>query len=168
MNAATVAAYIGLGSNLSDPRAQVEAALLALARLPHTRLVARSRLYRTAPWGDVAQPDFVNAVAQLETALDAPALMQALLAIERAAGRVRGVERYGPRVLDLDLLVYGDQRIEAAGLIVPHPRLAERAFVLVPLREIAPSLEIPGSGRVERLLQRIDTAGVTLLQGSAG
>lgn len=168
MNAARVAVYIGLGSNLGDPSAQVEAALLALARLPHTRLIARSHLYRTAPWGDVTQPDFINAVARLETALDASALMQALLGIERDAGRVRGAERYGPRVLDLDLLVYSDQRIEAANLVVPHPRLAERAFVLVPLHEIAPDLEIPGSGRVEQLLQRIDTSGVTRLLGRAG
>ncbi|TLY53465.1 MAG: 2-amino-4-hydroxy-6-hydroxymethyldihydropteridine diphosphokinase [Gammaproteobacteria bacterium] len=168
MNPATVAAYIGLGSNLDDPAAQVEAALLAFARLPRTRLVARSHLYRTAPWGGVAQPDFINAVAQLDTALDAAALMHALLGIERDAGRVRGAERYGPRVLDLDLLVYDDRCIEAAGLSVPHPRLAERAFVLVPLHEIAPSLEIPGLGRVEQLLRRIDTSGVTPVQGPAG
>lgn len=163
MNAKTVAAYIGLGSNLDDPSAQVEAAVGALARLPHTRLTARSRLYRTAPWGEVAQPDFVNAAARLDTSLGAADLMQALLDIERAAGRVRGAQRHGPRVLDLDLLLYGDRRIDTADLAVPHPRLAERAFVLVPLREIAPALEIPGLGRVEDLLRRVDPGGVAAL-----
>jgi 2-amino-4-hydroxy-6-hydroxymethyldihydropteridine diphosphokinase len=160
MNSATVAAYIGLGSNLEDPRGQVAAALDALARLPQTRLVARSRLYRTAPWGGVAQPDFINAAAHLETALDAPTLMLALLDIEQVAGRVRGPERYGPRILDLDLLVYGDVHIDSAGLAVPHPRLAERAFVLLPLSEIAPNLEIPGQGRVADLLARVDAGGM--------
>jgi len=163
MNAPPIAAYIGLGSNLDDPPAQVEAAMHALAHLPHTRLVARSRLYRTAPWGDVAQPEFVNAVARLDTSLTAIDLMRALLGVERAAGRVRGPERYGPRVLDLDLLLYGDQRIDTADLAVPHPRLAERAFVLVPLCEIAPALEIPGSGRVEELLRRVDAREVAAL-----
>lgn len=164
MSAATVAAYIGLGSNLDMPALRVEAALRSLARLPQSRLVTHSGLYRTAPWGSVAQPDFINAVAQLDTALAPTELMQALLDIERAAGRVRGAERYGPRVLDLDLLVYGDQRIETPELAVPHPRLAERAFVLLPLLEIAPNLQIPGYGRLADLLARVDaSSGITPL-----
>ena len=151
-----ITAYIGLGSNLDEPGAQVERALCELDALPLTRLVARSRLYRTAPWGGIAQPDFINAVARLETGLDAQALMRALLTIERRAGRRRDGERNGPRVLDLDLLLYGDQRIADADLQVPHPRLHERAFVLVPLAEIAPDLAVPGQGRLGELLARVD------------
>jgi 2-amino-4-hydroxy-6-hydroxymethyldihydropteridine diphosphokinase len=153
-----IPAYVGLGSNLLDPEAQVEGALRALQALPDTELIARSRLYRTRPWGGVAQPDFVNAAAQLTTGLGAAALMQALLAIERDAGRTRTGERFGPRVLDLDLLVYGEEVIDEPGLHVPHPRLGERAFVLVPLAEIAPALVVPGQGRVDGLLARIDPA----------
>jgi 2-amino-4-hydroxy-6-hydroxymethyldihydropteridine diphosphokinase len=157
------AAFVGLGSNLDDPRAQLESALRALAHLPRTQAIARSRLYRTAPWGGVDQPDFVNAVAHLDTALGARELMRALLGIERDAGRVRGTQRYGPRVLDLDLLVYGSDRIDEAGLVVPHPRLAERAFVLAPLHEIAPDLEIPGQGRVADLLAGVDATDIAPL-----
>ena len=159
-----IAAYVGLGSNLLDPEAQVERALRAMQALPGTELRARSCLYRTRPWGGIAQPDFVNAVAQLATGLSAPDLMGALLAIERDSGRTRSAERFGPRVLDLDLLVYGDEVIDEPGLHVPHPRLRERAFVLVPLAEIAPALVVPGQGRVDALLARIDPAdrGVTV------
>ena len=153
-----VAAYIGLGSNLDAPDEQVERALRELQALPRTRLVARSRLYRTAPWGGIAQPDFINAVAQLETGLDAHGLMRALLAIEHRAGRRRDGERNGPRVLDLDLLLYGDRHIADTELQVPHPRLHERAFVLVPLAELAPDLDVPGLGPVRELLARIDMA----------
>jgi len=153
-----ITAYIGLGSNLDAPRGQVERALRELDALPQTRLVARSRLYRTAPWGGIAQPDFINAVARLETGLDAQALMRALLAIEHRAGRRRDGERNGPRVLDLDLLLYGDQRVVDADLQVPHPRLHERAFVLVPLAEIALDLAVPGQGPLSELLARVDVA----------
>lgn len=150
--------YIGLGSNLADPAAQVEAGLRALARLPKTRLVARSRLYRSAPWGRVDQPEFVNAAAQLETVLEPGLLLDALLQIERAAGRERDGTRWGPRVLDLDILVYGERRIAEPGLHVPHPHLPERAFVLVPLAEIAPDLQVPGRGRVADLLAGVDAS----------
>ena len=150
--------YIGLGSNLADPPAQVEAGLRALARLPRTRLSAHSHLYLSAPWGRVDQPAFVNAVATLETELAPRDLLDALLALERAAGRERDGTRWGPRVLDLDRLVFGDRRIEEPGLRVPHPHLHERAFVLVPLAEIAPGLDIPGWGRVADLLAYIDVA----------
>jgi 2-amino-4-hydroxy-6-hydroxymethyldihydropteridine diphosphokinase len=123
---------------------------------------ARSRLYRTPPWGILEQPDFVNAAARLETALAPRQLLDALLAIEAAAGRVRGVTN-GPRTLDLDLLLYGDQVIAVPGLVVPHPRLHQRAFVLLPLADVAPELEVPGQGRVAELLERVDTAGCVAL-----
>ncbi len=156
-------AFVALGSNLDDPRAQVERAFEALARLPDTALLARSRLYRSAPWGGVAQPDFVNAAALVDTGLPARALLDALLAIERRAGRVRG-ERNGPRVLDLDLLLYGDRALREPGLELPHPRLHERAFVLRPLADIAPGLEVPGHGRVLDLLAHADAGDCVPLQ----
>lgn len=153
-----VAAFVALGSNLGDPQARVQQGFAALATLPHTKLRARSRLYRTPPWGIVDQPDFVNAAACLATGLAPRALLDALLAIEAGAGRVRGV-RNGPRTLDLDLLVYGDQIIATPDLTVPHPRLHERAFVLVPLADLAPDLDVPGQGRVADLLAHVDAAG---------
>jgi 2-amino-4-hydroxy-6-hydroxymethyldihydropteridine diphosphokinase len=152
------ASYVALGSNLDDPGAQVERGFAALAALPGTLLRARSRRYRTSPWGVVDQPDFVNAVARLETSLAPRTLLDVLLAIEARAGRVRGL-RYGPRVLDLDLLLYGDCELREAGLTLPHPRLHERAFVLLPLADLAPDLEVPGRGRVADLLAQVDTTG---------
>ncbi|HJP97048.1 MAG TPA: 2-amino-4-hydroxy-6-hydroxymethyldihydropteridine diphosphokinase [Rhodanobacteraceae bacterium] len=156
------AAYVALGSNLDDPEAQVERGFAALAALPGTQLAARSRLYRTPPWGVMEQPAFVNAVVALETSLAPRELLSALLAIEARAGRVRGV-RYGPRTLDLDLLLYGDCELREAGLTIPHPRLQERAFVLLPLADIAPGLNIPGQGRVDDLLARTDASGCIAL-----
>lgn len=153
-----VAAYVALGSNLTDPRAQVERGFDALSRLSGTTLAARSRLYRTPPWGLVAQPDFTNAVARLETTLAPRELLAALLAIEAAAGRQRGVAN-GPRTLDLDLLLHGDARLDEADLILPHPRLWQRAFVLLPLADLAPTLDIPGQGTVAALLARVDARG---------
>jgi 2-amino-4-hydroxy-6-hydroxymethyldihydropteridine diphosphokinase len=150
--------YIGLGSNLADPAAQVAAGLRALARLPKTRLVAHSRLYRSAPWGRADQPEFVNAVIQLETALEPRELLDHLLGIERGAGRERDGTRWGPRILDLDILAYAQRRVAEPGLQVPHPHLHERAFVLVPLAEIAPDLHIPGRGRVADLLAGVDAS----------
>lgn len=133
-----VTAYIALGANLGDARATVRDALLALDRLPQTRLLRASGLYRTAPW-EASGPDFINAVAAVETGLDAHELLRALQALELQAGRERPY-RNAPRTLDLDLLLYGDAVIDAPELTVPHPRLRERAFVLVPLAEIAPAL----------------------------
>jgi 2-amino-4-hydroxy-6-hydroxymethyldihydropteridine diphosphokinase len=151
-------ACVALGSNLDDPRLQVERGFAALAALPRTRLLARSRLYRTPPWGVPDQPDFVNAAARLETGLVPRELLDALLAIEADAGRVRGV-RNGPRTLDLDLLLYGNRVIDEPGFTVPHPRLHERAFVLLPLADVAPDAEVPGQGRVRELAARVDTTG---------
>jgi 2-amino-4-hydroxy-6-hydroxymethyldihydropteridine diphosphokinase len=156
-------AHVALGANLGDPRAQVLAAVEALAALPHTQVLACSRLYLTPPWGMLEQPPFVNAVAQLDTSLEPRDLLAALLEIERAAGRERGAERWGPRRLDLDLLLYGDRVCASAGLTLPHPRIAERAFVLLPLAELAPDLAIPGQGRVADLLARLDTRDCRLL-----
>ena len=163
-----IAAYIGLGSNLDAPGAQVEGALRELDALPQTRLIARSRLYRTAPWGGIAQPDFINAVAALDTHLDAHRLMRELLAIEHRAGRRRDGERNGPRVLDLDLLLYGEEQFAEVDLQIPHPRLHERAFVLVPLAEIAPDLIVPGHGTVRSLAARLpDSGGIVFAENPA-
>jgi 2-amino-4-hydroxy-6-hydroxymethyldihydropteridine diphosphokinase len=156
-------AFVGLGANLGDPRGQVRRALLALAGLPGTRLLAASSLYRSAPVGVVAQLDFVNAVAEVETALAARALLDALLDEERRFGRTREFPG-APRTLDLDLLLYGDRVIAEPGLVVPHPRMHERAFVLAPLAEIAPDIAIPGKGRAAALLaacvdQKIEKIG---------
>ena len=142
-------AAIGLGANLGEAAGSVRAAIDALVGLPGTALQAVSRLYRTPAWGVTAQPDFINAVAVVDTELDARSLLDALLAIEREYGRVRVVgERWGPRTLDLDLLLYGDAVIDAPGLRVPHPHLHERAFALLPLLEIWPDVAIPGVASV--------------------
>ena len=158
-----VSAFVGLGSNLGEPAAEIERAIAALRELQDSRLVARSSLYRTAPWGGIVQPDFINAVAALDTALPAKVLMAELLAIERRLGRRRDVERYGPRVIDLDLLTYGDDIIDEPGLRVPHPHLHERAFVLVPLAEIAPAAWIPQRGSVAAALAAVDGTDCTRL-----
>jgi 2-amino-4-hydroxy-6-hydroxymethyldihydropteridine diphosphokinase len=155
-------AYVALGSNLYGPRAQVEHGFDALAALPQTALRTHSRLYRTPPWGIVDQPDFVNAVACIETCLGPRALLEALLAIESRAGRVH-LRRNGPRTLDLDLLLYGQIERDEADLVIPHPRMHERAFVLLPLADIASGLTVPGRGRVDDLLTRVDRSGCTPL-----
>jgi 2-amino-4-hydroxy-6-hydroxymethyldihydropteridine diphosphokinase len=145
-------AYIGIGSNLDQPQAQVMRAFDELAELPGTRLSGRSSLYRSAPLGHAAQPDFINAVAALDTELDAEALLRALQAIEARHGRQRSF-RNAPRTLDLDLLLHGDTRIDRPELTLPHPRMHERAFVLHPLLEIAPQLRIPGHGGIGECLK---------------
>ncbi len=144
-------AYVGLGSNLDRPARQVAQAFELLDEIPKTRLVLRSSLYRSTPFGGVEQPDFVNAAAALLTGLAAMDLLTALQAIERRQGRDRDGARWGPRVLDLDLLVYAGATLDEPGLKVPHPGIAERNFVLLPLVEIAPELVIPGLGRVAEL-----------------
>jgi len=144
----SVRAYIGIGSNLNDPVAQVRQAISALQALPETRLVATSSLYSGTPMGPVDQPDYVNAVAGVDTRLSAGELLQALNRIEDLQGRVRQGERWGPRTLDLDLLLYGDSTIAVPGLSVPHPGMHTRDFVVVPLAEIAGDLEIPGRGQL--------------------
>jgi len=155
-----IPAYVALGSNLDDPRAQVERAFDALAELPQTRTVLRSSLYRSQPFGPVVQPEFVNAVAGLLTSLDPAALLAGLKELESQLGRSQPVVRWGPRRIDLDLLLHGSSRVSGPGLEVPHPGIAGRAFVLVPLAEIAPDLDVPGLGRVRALLERVDAATV--------
>ena len=157
-----VTAYVALGANLEDPAVQVRAGLAALATLPHTQLLVQSSLYRTAPVGYADQPDFINAVAAVDTALSPRELLDALLAIELNQGRVRRFAN-APRTLDLDVLLYDDVAVNEAGLTIPHPRMHERAFVLAPLAEIAPLCEIPGHGRVGDLLRGLDMHGVTRL-----
>ena len=147
-------AYVGIGANLDDPAARVRDAFVGLAALPGTRLVKRSSLYRTQPQGYAAQPDFVNAVAALDTELAPAELLGRLQAIETKAGRRRSFPN-APRTLDLDLLLYGAQQIDQPGLVVPHPRMHERAFVLVPLLEIAPDVRIPVAGSARDCLARI-------------
>ncbi|WP_242162799.1 2-amino-4-hydroxy-6-hydroxymethyldihydropteridine diphosphokinase [Lysobacter sp. M15] len=142
-----VIAFVGLGANLGDSPATVREAMRALDVLPQTRLLRASRLYRSRAWGVETQPDFINAVAMLESRLPARTLLDELLAIERAHGRERTAEvRWGPRTLDLDLLLHGDSIIDEPGLRVPHPHLHERAFALLPLVEVAPDAVIPGRG----------------------
>lgn len=157
-----VRAFVGLGGNVGEVAAALRAALEALDALPGTRLLQASRVYRTPAWGMEQQPDFLNAVAMLETALAPRALLDALLAIERVHGRERdaGGQRWGPRTLDLDLLLHGDAVIDEPGLSLPHPQLHRRGFVLLPLAELAPDVEVPGLGRVDALLAAVDTGGI--------
>ncbi len=152
-----VRAYVALGANLGDPVATVRAAIQALRGIAGTHFRAASSLYRTAPVGLHHQPDFINAVAALDidaAVLPAPTFLARLFDIEAAFGRVRST-RNAPRTLDLDLLLFGDERCATDGLELPHPRLHERAFVLVPLAEIAPDLAIPGRGPVSGLLPAV-------------
>ena len=146
-------AFIALGSNLDNPESKVRLGLAALAGLPQVQLVAASSLYRSAALGHADQPDFVNAVAQISTGLAPRALLAALLAIEKRFGRERSF-RNAPRTLDLDLLLYDAQTIDEPELVVPHPRMHERAFVLGPLLEIAPGCVIPGRGPAADWLAR--------------
>jgi len=145
-------AYVGIGANLGDREAAIRRAAesIGAARL--------STIRETEPWGLVEQPLFLNAVAQLETDLTAPSLLARLLEVERELGRVRGGPRWGPRVIDLDLLLYGDETIDEPGLTVPHPRLHERLFVLEPLAELDPHLVVPGRGKVSALLAELQSS----------
>ena len=158
-------AFIALGSNLEQPRRQVELALTEIASLPQTRLLRQSSLYRTAPLDHnnlhaEAQPEFINAVAGVETELPPLALLHALLAIENRHGRERPY-RNAPRVLDLDLLLYEDRIMNTAELTLPHPRMCDRGFVLLPLAEIAPGQAVPGRGNVAELARHCPEQGVT-------
>jgi len=156
-------AYIGVGSNLNGPEGQVERAIDAVSRIPGSELDARSSLYQSAPFGPVEQPDFVNAVIRLVTKLDAPSLFHHLQQIESSLGRIRG-EHWGLRVIDLDLLVFGDMIIDLDDLNVPHPGIAERNFVLLPLQEIAHDLVIPGLGKVADIAVNHDEPRIRLIR----
>ncbi len=151
-NSAMVAAYIGFGSNLDNPADQVSRAIAELAELPETDFDSHSSLYQSRPMGGLDQPDYVNAVARVNTMLSPEKLLTELQAVETAHGRVRD-EHWGARTLDLDLLLYGSTIIDTPDLKVPHPGMHERAFVLYPLYEIAPDLEIPGRGAISDLMK---------------
>lgn len=158
-----IRAYVALGANLGHPAATVRAALAELAGIPESALDAASSLYRTAPLGLKHQPDFINAVAAVDTALAPLALLEALFAIEARFGRSRSVPN-APRTLDLDLLLYGDTRLNEAQLTLPHPRMHQRAFVLAPLAEIAPECRIPGRGTVLELLAGCRDQGIVRIE----
>lgn len=153
-------AYIGLGANLGDPAAQLRDALGAIAQLPGTDVTATSRFYRSAPMGPPLQPHYCNAVCRVNTALAPRDLLDSLIAIELAVGRVRGDERWGPRLLDLDLLHVVGFSLDEDGLRLPHPGLAERNFVLVPMAEIEPGLHIPGVGSVATIAAAVGRDGL--------
>lgn len=152
--------YIGIGSNLQDPLAQVQRALVALSLIPESRLVAQSRMYRSEPMGPQDQPSYINAVAALETNLSALALLRHLQAIEQAQGRIRNGTHWGPRTLDLDMLLFGGESINQSELVVPHPGLHERNFVLYPLYDIGPELVIPGRGPLKTLKLQCAATGL--------
>jgi len=151
-------AYVGLGGNLDDREGLIRRALVLLAERPEIEVLLVSSLRETDPVGFADQPRFLNGAAMIETTLAAPELLGELLAIERELGRTRNGHRNGPRTIDLDLLLYGDLVIDESGLTLPHPRLHERAFVLEPLAELDPELEVPGRGTVSGLLAELHSA----------
>lgn len=154
-----VSVFVGLGSNLDDPIRQVTLALQAMADLADSQLVNRSSLYRSAPMGPAHQPWFVNAVAELATGLAPEPLLGELQKIEQRQGRVRTLH-WGPRSLDLDILLYGSEQMATQRLTIPHPGISQRDFVLVPLLEIAPDIDIPGLGSAQRLAGRLPTSDI--------
>ena len=159
-----VNAWLGLGSNLQQPEEQLREALRRLDTVTGVNLLRVSSLFRTPPWGDEEQDDFINAVAQVDTALDPAALLNDIQLIENLMGRQRDDRRWGPRLIDIDLLLYGDLQVDTEELVIPHPRMHQRAFVLVPLFELEPGLVIPGCGRVDELLQQVDAGGIERLE----
>ena len=167
MNTLWVPAYVAIGANLGDARATVQLAFSKLDELPRTRLIVRSAMYRTAPLGPQDQPEYVNAAAGLLTQLTALELLAELKSLERTMGRDLPIVRWGPRVIDFDLSVFGSQRIQTDALTVPHPGVPVRNFVLYPLLDIAPDLDVPGHGRVRDLAARVATAGLTPLPSTS-
>jgi 2-amino-4-hydroxy-6-hydroxymethyldihydropteridine diphosphokinase len=155
--------YIGVGSNVDDPAAQVRRAFSSLETLARTRIVCVSPLYGSRPFGPIAQPEFVNAVVGALTQLDSRTLLAELQTLERSLGRPARHQSWGPRVIDLDLLVYGHECSSGGNLSLPHPGIAERNFVLLPLADIAPDLDVPGLGRVAHLAARVSSVGIWAL-----
>ena len=155
--------YVGLGSNLDNPQLQLATALAGLDEIPDTTLVKYSSFYRSKPVGPRNQPDFINAVALLNSELTALQLLGRLQSIENRHGRTRTGQRWGPRSLDLDMLMYGNEIINEPELMVPHPEIRHRNFVLIPLLELAPDIRIPGLGRADELLAVVGRAGITKL-----
>ncbi len=156
-------AYIGIGSNLDDPVRQVKEALEELDTIPDSVMISQSSLYVSKPMGPADQPDYVNAVAALDTLLSPEELLQTLQKIEQRLGRERGDEHWGPRVIDLDLLLYGKKKISTDTLTVPHPGLHERDFVIIPLAEIAGNMNIPGNGLLSTLIAACESHSVKKL-----
>ena len=153
-------AWLGLGSNMQQPVEQLKQALVKLSSLDQVEILATSSFYRTPPWGDDQQDDFINAVVKIETGLDPDTLLSYVQSIEDTMGRQRSDRRWGPRVIDIDLLLYDEIRYRSDDLELPHPRMHERAFVLVPLCELDNTLVIPAVGGVEQLLQKLDSSGI--------
>ena len=158
----TLEAALGLGGNIGDRRSFIEQALTRLGQRPGIRITSVSALYETEPWGKTDQPRFLNAAATILTTLAAPALLEACIAVERSLGRERG-ERWGPRTIDIDILLYGDARMEEPGLAIPHPRLTERVFVLAPLADVMPGAQI-GGRRIADWLAQAGQAGLTMVE----
>jgi 2-amino-4-hydroxy-6-hydroxymethyldihydropteridine diphosphokinase len=156
-------AWLGLGSNLQRPVAQLRQAIERLDALDGVEVSRLSSFYRTPPCGDEQQDDFINCVVQIETSLDPLTLLGELHTVEDAMGRRRSGRRWGPRIIDIDLLLYADQQYQSDELEVPHPRMHERAFVLVPLAELDAGLEIPGRGAIGKFLQQLDCSGIICL-----
>lgn len=156
--------FLSLGGNLGDPGASMGEALRLLDRDPHSEVKAVSSLYRTPPWGKLDQPDFLNAAAEIGTTRTPRDFLDLCLAVERSLKRERG-ERWGPRLIDLDLLLFGDLKVDDPGLEIPHPRMADRAFVLVPLEEIAPDVVIE-SAPISDHLAKLDRSGIVRVEGS--
>lgn len=165
-SAAPVRAFLGLGGNIGNPAQAMGEALRRIDAAPENEIIAVSRLYRTPPWGKLDQPDFLNAACLLSTRLVPAELLALCLRVERSLRRVRK-ERWGPRAIDIDLLLYGDRHVAGEGLEVPHPRMLERAFVLRPLAEIAPGLHIAGAP-VEKHLAALDQAGIEPASSDGG
>ncbi len=156
-------AWLGLGSNLQQPVEQLQHALKRLAESDDIEVLMASSLYQTPPWGDAQQADFVNAVVQIETGLSPLALLHVLQSVEDEMGRRRNDRRWGPRIIDIDLLLYNDYVFHSEELDLPHPRMHERAFVLLPLSELESTLEIPGHGTIGELLTQLDCSGIRRL-----
>jgi 2-amino-4-hydroxy-6-hydroxymethyldihydropteridine diphosphokinase len=153
-------AWLGLGANLQHPQAQLTEAIKQISHIPECEVLQVSSFYQTPPWGDEDQPDFINAVVKINTSLQAIELLHQMQAIENDMGRVRKDRRWGPRLIDIDLLLFGDESIESEELTLPHPRMHERAFVLLPLYELDPLIEIPGLGTAEKLLAHLAVEGI--------
>jgi 2-amino-4-hydroxy-6-hydroxymethyldihydropteridine diphosphokinase len=153
-------AWLGLGSNLQQPENQLKDALGRLGSVEGIEILRVSHFYRTPPWGDERQDDFINAVAQIETGLEPIPLLHELQSIENVMGRQRNERRWGPRVIDIDLLLYGEEQFQSEELELPHPRMHERAFVLMPLCELDATLKIPGHGAAGELLKQLDCGGI--------
>ena len=153
-------AWLGLGANLQHPVMQLKEALNRLDRADGIEVCQVSSFYSTPPWGDEQQDDFINAVVQIETRLDPLSLLHSLQSIENVMGRQRSGRQWGPRIIDIDLLLFGDQVVSSAELLVPHPRMFERAFVLLPLAELDAGIDIPGQGKVGALLSQLDCSGI--------